>query len=618
MRNRLLQPLETRLGGSKRCLSLHIPKIYPSRPATKLKESYIHCASDIPFLSTTCGKLLDYRADTTGDTIGYVFSHQNLRKTYGELRKDANKLAHGLLSLGLQPGDRIGIWGPNSYEWIVSMFAAAKAGLILVSVNPAYKVHELEYCLNKVQMKAIVAAEGVGRLRYYPYFQQLFPDLDKSSNRNLSSKRVPHLKHVIMLTKTSESFPGTLAMDEVVNTASKEDRQRMEGIAKVVQPDDPFNIQFTSGTTGSPKGATLSHFNMINCAYFSGLRVGLGFHINSYLCPLPLYHVYACVGNLLTCTVLGKKVVFPSERFEAEAALKAIQDEQTEYINGIPMMFGEILNHPNFDQYDVSSIKGAGLGGSPCPPVLIRECIKKFNTPKIGCGYGQTECSLSSFASFADDSPHDLIETDGYPMHHTEAKLVDGQGNIVPLGTVGEIWTRNYGTMLGYWDEEEKTKEVRRSDRWLISGDLGVLSENGSLKIVGRVKDMIIRGGENVYPVEIENVLLTHPKVASVAVCGVPDRRMGEEICAWIRLKDQADGKTEDDTTKAETVERELKTFCLDKLAKYKTPKLFVFYKSPAEIPMTVTGKVQKHKLTDMSVERLQLERFDRAQSAST
>ncbi|OWA51425.1 Acyl-CoA synthetase family member 2, mitochondrial [Hypsibius exemplaris] len=481
------------------------------------------------------------------------------------------------------------------------MFAASKAGLILVNVNPNYKVHELEYCINKVQMKAVIAAEGMGTLKYYDHFSELFPNLAKNKERKLKSHRVPSLETVIMFCQKRPDtiFPGTIAFNEVIGMKTKETVSKMEQASRNTQPDDPFNIQFTSGTTGSPKGATLSSFGLINAAYFSGHRMR-ALANSANICPLPLYHVFGCVGNLVCSTIFGAKLVLPSEKFDAEANLKGIQDEKATLICGVPTMFSDMLNHPNFDLYDLSSLRYGVMGGSPCPPGLVKDVQQKMGIRGFTCGYGSTEQSLSTFVGYLDEKPEIFTTTTGFPMDHVEAKVVDPEGRIVPIGQRGELWTRSFGTMLGYWGDEAKTREVIRPDRWLVSGDLATLSPEGLLKIVGRVKDMIIRGGENVYPTEIENVLHTCPIVAEAHVCGIPDKRLGEDICAWVMLKRGQE---------VTQTEEYLKKFCEAELANYKVPKHFVFFHNKdTDIPMTVSGKVQKFKLTELSIKKLNLD----------
>ncbi|XP_055343731.1 medium-chain acyl-CoA ligase ACSF2, mitochondrial-like [Paramacrobiotus metropolitanus] len=590
-----------------RSLHICIPQEYKKRPDIKLKESYIHQPSEIPYLATTLGRLIDYQAEKIGDQIGYVVSYQNVERTYAQLQQDAEQLASGLLALGLSPGDRLGIWGPNSYEWIVTMFAASKAGLILVNINPAYKVSELEYCLNKVQVKAIVAAEGVATLKYYDHLKKIFPDIEKSDPHKLRSTRAPHLKHVIMMTNRPRDFPGTIPYSEVQKMATHEYTQVVHKINQELQPDAAFNVQFTSGTTGSPKGATLSSFGLMNAAYFSGHRLGAGTESRSIVCPLPLYHVFGCVGNLVLATIFGVKVVFPTEKFEAGATLKAIQDQEGNTVSGVPTMWRDMLDHPELAKLDLTSLKFGVMGGAPCPPELVREAKQKMGIEHFTCGYGSTEQGLSTFVGYLGDPPEVYTTTTGFPLDHVEAKVVDADGKVVPIGMTGELLTRSFGTMLGYWGDQEKTSETIRPDRWMYSGDLATLTVDGYLKIVGRVKDMIIRGGENVYPVEIENVLHECGLVDDVHVCGVPDERMGEEICAWIRL---TPGEYQHDPKNREIIEHEMRCFCQKHLANYKTPKYFVFFKSNEDIPMTVTGKVKKFRLTELAIPKLGLDKL--------
>ncbi|XP_055327182.1 medium-chain acyl-CoA ligase ACSF2, mitochondrial-like [Paramacrobiotus metropolitanus] len=587
---------------AQRALHIVIPGNGPSWPETHLTESYIHNPSQIPFLSTTLGRLIEYQARTIGDRVGFVVAFQNIRKTYAQFSQDASDLANGLVSLGLQPGDRIGIWGTNSYEWMVIFFAASKAGLILVNVNPAYKVPELEYCLNKVQMKAIIAAEGVGPLNYYDYFQKLHPEIHNSAPGNLQSTRLPHLKHIIMLTKTPEKFPGTYSYDAVVSMKRQDNVREVEKRTKLLQSDDAFNIQFTSGTTGTPKGASLSSFGIINAAYFCGHRLGAMTKTKAMVVPLPLFHIFGCVGNLLISCIFGMKCVLPSPRFEPEAVFKAIQDEECQSISAVPTMFRDLVNHPNLANYNLSSLNVALMGGAPCPPELLKALNEKLGIKQVAAGYGATEQSVATFFGILGDPAEISTTTTGYPLSHVEAKVIDVDGRIVPIGEKGELCTRSFGTMLGYWDEEDKTREIIGPDRWMKTGDLAKLTEKGYLKIVGRAKDMVVRGGENVYPVEIENVLLEHEHVLDVHIHGVPDDRLGEEICAWIRLHDHAEMiKARDE------LETALTEFVRKKLAKYKSPRYYIFYESPLDIPMTPSGKVKKFELTDMAKTRLGL-----------
>ncbi|GAV02324.1 hypothetical protein RvY_12907 [Ramazzottius varieornatus] len=557
---------------------------------SKLKKSYVNGASATPLVGHTIGDLIDMQAEQKPDQEAFVFPAQNIRKSYGDLKQDVDGFAAGLLKLGMQPRDRVGIWSPNAYEWVVCAFGAAKAGLVLVLVNPGYKSHELEYCLNKVQVKTLVAAEGMKSLNYY----QMLTELNQGLAKGTKSNRTPHLEHIVMTGQ--KVYPGTLRFEDVGSSGNKENYAKLEQIAELVQFDDPANIQFTSGTTGNPKGATLTHHNIVNNGYFGGRR--FNFHQEKdtrICCPVPLYHCFGWVLGSLCALSHGVCIVYPEGKFDAEATLKAIHNEKCTTIYGVPTMFSDMLYHPDFHKFDTSSLRSGLMSGAPCPVELVKKVRDKMKVKNILVGYGMTETSPLSHVSFLGDPAEYVTSTVGRAMDHVETKIVDAGGRVVPIGTPGEILTRGYNTFLGYWEEEQKTKEAVTETGWNKSGDIGVMNENGYVRIVGRSKDVIIRGGENVYPAEVESCLHHHPSVVEAYVVGVPDDRLGEETCAWIRPR-------------KEVTEKELKDFCGAELASFKVPRYFVFLEPDEAFPLTVTGKVQKFILREKSITRLKLD----------
>ncbi|OQV14640.1 Acyl-CoA synthetase family member 2, mitochondrial [Hypsibius exemplaris] len=561
------------------------------KSSPKRTHSYVHGASNIPLLSTTLGELVDQQAEALPDRELFVVRHQNIRRTFAQFKVDVDKFASGLCQLGLNRGDRVGIWGPNSYEWLVTQYATAKAGFILVLVNPAYKTHELEYCLNKVQIKALVTAEGVKSQLYYPMLEELSPGLREGKPK---STRVPHLEHIIMISE--EQHAGAHRMKDVYEMGTADSLRQYEQNSRKTQFDDAVNIQFTSGTTGNPKGATLTHHNIVNNGYFHGRR--LDYHNQpdtKICCPVPMYHCFGCVLGSISAVVHGVSMVIPAGKFDPEATLQAIHDEKCTALYGVPTMFSDQLSHPNFDQYDTRSLRSAFMSGAPCPTELLKQVQEGMHVKHTIVGYGSTETSPLSHVSFLEDPPECTIHTVGTAIDHVEVKLVDEEDFIVPVGTRGEILVRGHNRMKGYWEDEAKTKEAISPTGWMRSGDIGIMNEMGYLRIVGRSKDTIIRGGENVYPAEIENVLHTHPAIVEAYVVGVPDKRLGEEICCWAKLRSPVS-------------ETDLQQFCKSELANFKVPKYFIFLSPEESFPLTVTGKVQKFLMREESVKKLKLE----------
>lgn len=543
-----------------------------------------------PLREDTIGQALDEAAQRWPDQQAVVSAHQGVRWTYAELKARAEAFAAGLLALGLEPGDRVGVWSPNKAEWTLTQFAAAKAGLILVTINPAYRLSEVEYTLNKVGVKALVAAESFKTSLYADMVDSLAPEIARSRPGTLAAERLPHLRTVIKIGGAPR--PGWLDFKDVAGLATRATLQRLAEIEPTLKATDPINIQFTSGTTGQPKGATLSHRNILNNGYFVGEAIGL--KEGDRLCiPVPLYHCFGMVMGNLGCLTHGAAMVYPSDGFDPTAVLETVQAERCTGLYGVPTMFIATLGHADFDHYDLSSLRTGCMAGSPCPVEVMKQVIARMHMGGVTIAYGMTETSPVSFQSSQDDPLDRRVGTVGRVQPHLECKVIDLEGNALPRGETGELCTRGYSVMLGYWDDPEKTAEALDAEGWMHTGDLAVIDEAGYGNIVGRIKDMVIRGGENVYPREVEEYLYRHPKVEDVTVVGVPDPRFGEELCAWIRLKP---GET--------ATETELLDFCRGQIAHYKIPRYLRFVDA---FPMTVTGKVQKFLIRDQMIADLGL-----------
>jgi fatty-acyl-CoA synthase len=524
-------------------------------------QSLVRGADTPPLMTMTIGAALDEAARRHGDRIALIARHQDIRWSYDALNRRADRLAAGLLALGLVPGERIGIWAASCAEWTLTQFAAAKAGFILVTVNPAYRKAELEYALNKVGCRALVSQKAHRGADYAGMLAEL-----------RAAGRLPKLEFAFDVSEIHalEGDPATLPRD--------------------LAAADPINIQFTSGTTGFPKGATLSHRNILNNGFFVGEQIGLS--PDDRLCiPVPLYHCFGMVMGNLGCLTHGSTMVYPSEGFEPLAVLEAVQAERCTALYGVPTMFIAELNHPEFARFDLSSLRTGIMAGSPCPIEVMREVIGRMNMAEVTIAYGMTETSPVSFQSARHDSVERRVSTVGRVLPHIEVKAVDETGATVPRGAAGELCTRGYSVMLGYWDEDARTAEAIDAEGWMHTGDLGTIDADGYANIVGRIKDMVIRGGENIYPREIEEFLYRHPKVRDVQVVGLPDAKYGEELCAWILLHEPA---TEDD----------IRQFCDGQIARYKIPRYIRFVDA---FPMTVTGKVQKFLIREAMIEELGL-----------
>jgi fatty-acyl-CoA synthase len=559
---------------------------------TRLTRSYVHGASGVELLGETIGANFRATAARLPDHPALIVRHQGVRWSYRELEARAEGFAAGLLALGLEPGDRVGIWSPNNAEWVVTQYATAMAGLILVNINPAYRLTEVEYALNKVGCAALVTATQHRTSDYIGMLDALAPEIAASRPGALDAARLPALRHVIQI--GGPAAPGFLPFGEVAaRGADPASRARLVEVEPLVQFDEPVNIQFTSGTTGAPKGATLTHHNILNNGYFIA-RTMKYTEADRVCIPVPLYHCFGMVIGNLACTSHGATMVFPAEGFDPLETLKAVAEERCTSLYGVPTMFVAMLNHPEFGSFDLSSLRTGVMAGAPCPIEVMRRCLSDMHMREVTIAYGMTETSPVSFQSAVDDPIERRIGTVGRVHPHVEVKIIGAEGRIVPPGVAGELCTRGYSVMQGYWGDPERTAEAIDAAGWMRTGDLATLDEQGYGNIVGRIKDLVIRGGENVYPREVEEFLFRHPKVAEVQVVGVPDPRMGEELCAWIRLKPGATAE-----------EEEIREFCRGQIAHYKIPRYVRFVDA---FPMTVTGKVQKFLMREAMVKELGIE----------
>ncbi|WP_066272862.1 AMP-binding protein [Hydrogenophaga palleronii] len=543
-----------------------------------------------PLLDSTIGAALAGAAQRWGEREALVIPQQGVRWTWAELLERTDALAAGLLALGLQRGDRVGIWAPNCAEWTLMQFATARAGLVLVNINPAYRSSELAYALNKVGCKALVLAPALKTSNYIEILRSLAPELDTCAPGQLQAKALPELRWAIRL--GTDSTPGMLRFDELPARAGEAQRAQLAAIGPTLSPDDAINIQFTSGTTGFPKGATLSHRNILNNGFFVGEAIRLT--PQDRLCiPVPLYHCFGMVMGNLACVTHGCAMVYPSEAFDPLAVLQAVQAERCTALYGVPTMFIAVLDHPQFAATDLSSLRTGIMAGSPCPIEVMKRVQSQMNMREVTIAYGMTETSPVSTQSAVDDPVDRRVSTVGRVQPHLEVQIVDTDGQVVPRGTVGELCTRGYSVMQGYWGDAEKTAEAIDPEGWMHTGDLATMDEEGYVNIVGRLKDMVIRGGENVYPREIEEFYYRHPKVQDVQVVGVADSRYGEVLCCCIVLKpgEQA------------TVQ-ELQDFARGQIAHYKVPAYIEFVDA---FPMTITGKIQKFVLRDTMMKKLGL-----------
>ncbi len=555
----------------------------------KLTQSYSNGVSGIPLIGDSIGVHFDKVAQRFGDRPALIVRQQNIRWSYAELKEKVDACAAGLIALGLAPGDRVGIWSPNNSEWVVTQFATAKAGLIMVNINPAYRLAELDYALNKVGCKALITADSFKSNDYVGMLRELAPEIAGSAPGELRSKRLPDLRTVIRIGGPADGFLG---FDDVLTLGGEAERARLDELAPQLQFDEPINIQFTSGTTGAPKGATLTHHNILNNGFFIGEAQRLTDQ-DKVCIPVPLYHCFGMVLGNLACITHGSAMVYPSEGFDPLTTLETVEAERCTALYGVPTMFIAELGHPEFKRFDLKSLRTGIMAGSPCPIEVMKRCISEMNMSEVTIAYGMTETSPVSTQTSFDDSLERRVSTVGRVHPHIEIKIVDSDGRIVPPGAPGELCTRGYSVMLGYWDDEEQTAQAIDAARWMHTGDLATLDEGGYCNIVGRIKDMVIRGGENVYPREIEEFLFRHPEIEAVQVVGVPDVKYGEELCAWVKLKAGASASSDD-----------IQAFCRGQIAHYKIPRYIKFVDA---FPMTVTGKVQKFVMRETMIAELGL-----------
>jgi fatty-acyl-CoA synthase len=555
-----------------------------------LQESYLAGSTEVPLLEQTIAEVFDQTVAQHPDNDALIVIHQDIHWSYQQYQEQVNRFAAGLLAIGIEPGDRVGIWAPNCYEWCLTQFASAKIGALLVCVNPAYRSYELEYVLNKVECKALVTAEKFKDTNYLGILQQLAPELDRCAPGQLESATLPRLKSVIRMGEPVS--PGMYNFNAVCAMADEALLNRVGEIQSTLRHDEAINIQFTSGTTGSPKGATLTHHNILN----NGKIVGDGMHLGATdrLCiPVPLYHCFGMVMGNLACISHGSAAIFPAEAFEPLATLQAVESQRCTALHGVPTMFIAELDCPEFGRFDLSSLRTGIMAGSPCPVEVMNRVIEDMNMSEVLIAYGQTETSPVNHMTRADDPIEKRVGSVGRPGPQLEIKILDEAGAVAPVGEKGEICCRGYAVMKGYWNEPEQTAATIDADGWLHSGDLGVMDAEGYVQVVGRIKDMIIRGGENVYPREVEEFLYTHPKIQEVQVFGVPDQRFGEQVCAWITPRPDC-----------QLDEQEVGEFCKDRITYFKTPHYIRFVDS---FPMTVTGKIQKFKMRETMIAELGL-----------
>ncbi|MEN3371777.1 AMP-binding protein [Dechloromonas sp. ZS-1] len=553
--------------------------------------SYVHGASEQPLIGQTIGDHFDALCARFAAQDALIVRHQQVRMTYAQLKEAVDNLACGLRRLGLNPGDRIGIWSQNNLEWVLTQFATAKAGLVQVNINPAYRRSELEYALNKVGCRALILAPSFKSSDYLEMVQDLVPELASSQPGALKSARLPELEWVIRLGDAPTA--GMLNFDDLRRPATRSELNDLAALGLQLQFDDAINIQFTSGTTGSPKGATLTHHNVLNNGYFVGEAMRLT--AADRLCiPVPFYHCFGMVLGNLAAVTHGAAMVIPAEGFDPLSTLQTVSEERCTALHGVPTMFIALLDHPDFKSFDLSSLRTGIMAGSPCPIEVMKRVISDMNMGEVTIAYGMTETSPVSFQSSTQDPVERRVSTVGRIQPHIEVKIVDTDGRIVPRGQPGELLTRGYSVMLGYWGDDAKTAEAIDRNGWMHTGDLAVIDDEGYCNIVGRLKDMVIRGGENIYPREIEEFLYRHPKIQDVQVVGIPDSKYGEELCAWIILKP---GQS--------ATEQEIRDFCQGQIAHYKVPRYLRFVDN---FPMTITGKIQKFMIRQVMKDELKLQ----------
>ncbi len=561
---------------------------------SKTLPSYTSGTSETPLLGMTIGEMLDRTAEKYPDTEALVCLHQDIRWTYQEFVGKVNEAARAFMAIGVKRGDRVGIWSPNRYEWTVTQFATAKVGAILVNINPAYGMHELEYAMNLAGISVLVTADRFKASDYRKTLYDLAPELKTCQPGETKARRLQDLRAVINL--DTDKHDGMWTWNEFVQLSSKVSQDELDKAQGQLQFDDPINIQFTSGTTGNPKGATLTHHNILNNGYFVAESQRFT-EKDRLVIPVPLYHCFGMVMGNLGCITHGSTMIYADEGFEPKSVLKAVHQEKATALYGVPTMFIAELADPEFETYDLSTLRTGIMAGSICPAEVMKKVNGQMNMKEVQIAYGMTETSPVSTQTSSLDPFEKQVTTVGRTQPHLETKIVDpGTGNVVPRGEIGELCTRGYSVMLKYWNNDEKTREAIDDNGWMHTGDLATMDEDGYIQIVGRIKDMVIRGGENIYPKEIEEFLYTHPSIEEVQVTGIPDEKYGEELIAWVKLRPEADPVDADGLSEC----------CKGQIAHFKIPTNYQFVD---EFPMTVTGKIQKFKMREISIEELGLKK---------
>ncbi|WP_337159003.1 AMP-binding protein [Pseudomonas putida] len=554
------------------------------------QPSYTRGRQDRPLLTLTIGQAFDATVARHPDGEALVVRHQGQRYSWRQLAETVDGHARALMALGVQVGDRVGIWAPNCAQWCILQLASAKVGAILVNINPAYRVGELEYVLRQSGCSWLVCADAFKTSDYHTMLLDLAPELHTSTPGQLTCERLPALRGVISLAANPPA--GFLPWARLIERAGQTDLAAFEARQRSLQFDQPVNIQYTSGTTGAPKGATLSHYNILNNGYMVGASLGLTAQ-DRMVIPVPLYHCFGMVMANLGCITHGSTMIYPNDAFDPGLTLKAVAEERASILYGVPTMFIAMLDHPGRADLDLSSLRSGIMAGATCPIEVMRRVIEQMHMAQVQIAYGMTETSPVSLQTGPDDELELRVTTVGRTQPQLESKLVDEHGNIVPRGEIGELCTRGYSVMLGYWNNAQATQDAIDPAGWMHSGDLAVMDEQGYVRIVGRNKDMIIRGGENIYPRELEEFFYTHPAVADAQVIGIPCSRYGEEVVAWIKLHPGHSATAE-----------ELQGWCKARIAHFKVPRHYRFVE---EFPMTVTGKVQKFRMREISIAEINL-----------
>ncbi|ATH79076.1 AMP-binding protein [Vreelandella venusta] len=564
-----------------------------SAPLSSALPSYTSSTADKPLLGMTIGDKFDQIAAQYPDNDALIALHQNIHWSYRELQREVNRCARALLAMGVKKGDRIGIWAPNCSEWTLSQFATAKIGAILVNINPSYRTHELEYALNQSGARFLITAHQFKSSNYTAMLYELAPELNHCAEGALNAHKLPQLQCIINL--SDEKHSGMWRWADFIGQADTVSQTEVDDLQATLQFDDPINIQYTSGTTGFPKGATLSHHNILNNGFFVAESMGFT-SADRLVIPVPLYHCFGMVMGNLGCMTHGAAMIYPDEGFDPGKVLKAVHEQKATALYGVPTMFIAELEHPDFASTDFSSLRTGIMAGSICPAEIMKQVIDKMNMKGVQIAYGMTETSPVSTQTGANDTIDKRVSTVGRTQPHLESKIVDpGNGGILPRGEIGELCTRGYSVMLKYWNNDKATAEAIDEAGWMHTGDLATMDDQGYIQIVGRIKDMVIRGGENVYPKEIEEFLYAHPAISEVQVTGVPDKKYGEELIAWVKLN----------ATAGEITGEDLREYCKGKITHFKIPRYFKFVDA---FPMTVTGKIQKFKMREISIEELGLD----------